>query len=473
MIRRPVYSATVSEVSDSGSLPANPRLTIQLPDPEDRNASAAERLTNAVICLLIECASPLLAEALKPEDVTKRAGKSRASYYRTEGFPASEVNNHEARRAVLERTIAHVLEASASDLAQVVGGIGSYIENGWVSDSPREFVRASAEANFDEMRDQDSVIQLLAGALAPSSPAIEQALQRYYARVTDAYTEAYGQVLSFWGYRTRPPITVEKFAIALMALAEGLMLRHFGNGGVDHDLFAELLSVVATSLLVAEGDVSAESVPPEHDLPGEVAPPNRAAIIGTLIRMFENERAVLPTTEELARAAGCAASTIRQRFGGVVGVVRAAWDEWIPEFEEAAERNRVLMRGPDPLTVLYRVAVAVATRAAEQKPLTRALLMSEIGVDPVTTTSHAEAISSIFERLLVDAAALGHFRVPSIHNDAVGANHNFLFARALRTSILNIVVSHPVPAGLPPADYARWCVDYVWALYMPPRQGTL
>jgi len=457
-------------MSDSGSTPENPRIPLRLPDPEDRNASAAERLTHAVICLLIEQATPLLADALKPDDVTKRAGKSRASYYRTEGFPASEVLNHAARVSVLERTLARVLDESAGDVEQVVGGIGQYIANGWISDSPREFARSTAEANFETMTHYESVLQLLAGALAPSSPTVTAALQDYYQRVTEAYTPAYQQLFDFWGYRPKPPITVEKFTTVLMALAEGLMLRHFGNGGIDRELFGELLSVVGTALMVADGDISQESVPPEHDLPGEVFPPSRAVIINTLVRLFESERATLPTTEELARAAGCTPQTIRSRFGGVVGVVRAAWDEWLPEFEEAAERNRQLLREPDPMNVLYRVAVAVATRAAEQPALTRALLMSEVGVDPLAEISRPEPISAIFERLVTEAAERGQFRSPAVHNDAVATGSNMLFSRALRTSILNIVVGHPVPAGCATAQHARWCVDYVWALLMPSRQ---
>jgi len=53
-----------------------------IPDPTDRNLSAEDRLYLAVIYLLIEEGADLLAESLKPDDITKRAGKSRASYWR-------------------------------------------------------------------------------------------------------------------------------------------------------------------------------------------------------------------------------------------------------------------------------------------------------------------------------------------------------------------------------------------------------
>jgi hypothetical protein len=458
-------------MSDPGVPPATPRLDNNRPDPEDRNAPAPERLMNAVICLLIERGAPLIADALKPEDVTRRAGKSRASYYRTEGFPASDPSNPEARRSVLERAIAEVLLASANDVEQVVGGIATYIENGWVSESPRDFIRTTSEENFDELADHAMVTQLLAGALAPSSSTVESALADFYRRVTDAYSESYAEALRFWGYRPKPPLTVEKFTVVIMALAEGLMLRLCGDETVDRTLFGELLETVGTALLVAEGDIATDAVPPEHDLPGDVPPPGRAQIISGLVRIFDSERAALPTIEELARYVGCSTQTIRTQFGGVVGVIRAAWAEWIPQFEEVAHRNRKLLLQDSPLTVLYRVAITVARRAAEQTALTRALLMSEIGVDPVAGAAETEPISDIFEGLLRDAGASGAFRVPAIRNTQVGTDDVFLFARALRTTILTIVVSHPMPEGFDADSHAQWCVDYVWSMLMPARNS--
>jgi AcrR family transcriptional regulator len=458
-------------MSDAGDPRSNPRLAIARPDPEDRNAGAADRLMHAVVCLLIERGTPLLADALKPEEVTKRAGKSRASYYRTDGFPASEANNHEARLSVLERVLERVLDGSAADTAQVVGGIGAYLDSGWAADSPREFVRSISEANFDHMSDHTLMIQLLAAVCSPSSVAMEGALTQYYGTVTDAYVEAYHQIFRFWGYRPKPPLTLEKFTMILMGLAEGLMLRYLGNAGVDRVSFGEAISTVATALVVADGDVAQQNVPPEHDLPGEVAPPNRAAIVATLVRLFEQERASLPTVEELARAAGCTPQTIRSRFGGVLGVIEAAWDEWVPEFEEEAQRNHRLLQEPSPMTVLYRVAVAVATRAAEQRSVTRALLMSEIGIDPHNATTREEPISRLFERLLGEAASMNDFRAPAFHGDESAPDRYRQFARVLRNNLLSVVLTQPVPAGTTAAEHARSCVDYVWALLVPPRRS--
>ena len=59
-------------------------------DPTDRNLPADARLYSAVVHLLLEQGTDLFAEALTPDAVTKRAGKSRASYYRTNGFAGGD-----------------------------------------------------------------------------------------------------------------------------------------------------------------------------------------------------------------------------------------------------------------------------------------------------------------------------------------------------------------------------------------------
>lgn len=450
----------------------NPRLSLSRPDPQDRNAESVDRLINAVICLLIERGAPLIAEALTPDNVTKRAGKSRASYYRTEGFPASDASSQDPRLEVLEEAIAHALRYSANDTAQVVGGIASYIEAGWVSDSPSEFISTMVEDNFDSVADFTSTIQLLAGALAPSSTNVEESLREYYERVTAAYSASYEELFRFWGYRPRAPLTTERFTMVIMALAEGLILRHYGNAGIDRDLYADLLSAVGSVLLVADGDVPTYALPVTHDLPGDVPPPTRGSIISTLVRMFETERGTLPTIEELAAAVGCSVKTIRTHFGGVPGVIRAAWSEWIPEFEETAERTRASLRAADPVTVLYRVALGIAARAGEHLPLTRALLMSELGVDATARSMRDEPVTSLFEQLLREALNARAFRLPAVNNPVLGEEDTWMFARTLRNNIMTTVVTHQTPAGADDADHARWCVDYVWAALFPPRDAS-
>lgn len=463
--------ATIGDVAGAGGTGGETRRRFQMPDPLDRNASAAQRLSDAIVCLLIERGTELLADGLKPADVTERAGKARASYYRTEGFPAGDERAVDSRRAVLERTIVKVLAESAADVEQVVGSIRGYIEQGWVSESPRAFVRETSEANFDELNSHTSVIQALAAVLVPSSRPIGDALDAFYRDVTASYVKAYKELLRFWGYRIRPPLTLETATMALMALAEGLMLRSIANADVDRTTYGEILSLYSASLFMPAGDVSSGAALPNFDLAGEVPPPTRADIIGGLVRMFEGERVGLPTSEELAEAVGCTPHTIGTQFGGVVGVIRAAWDEWVPEFEEVAERNRRLLRESDPMTVLYRVALAVAIRSSEKVALTRALLMSEVGLQSSGMLSRPEPIAAIFGQLVGEAVSAGHLSVPSIVSGESDADRALRFGAIVRSAVLATVGRTPVAPGSSPAAHAKVCVDYVWALMVPARRS--
>lgn len=459
----------VGMVDAAEPTPVIPTVPISRPDPLDRNATAADRLINAVICLLVEQGTHLLAEALTPEEVTKRAGKSRSSYYRAEGFPAADSLSPDARVRVLEETIAQVLLASARGGYQASDDIAEYLSQDWQAMSPRQFVAVAAARNFTELHHYSLIVQILAAALAPSSPSVSNSLGNYYREVTRGYAEGYEAIFGFLQYRFKPPVTSEKFATVLMALAEGLMMRRFGGADVDQDVFAELVGVVVEALTVADGDLAPEHLPPEHDLPGVVSPPSRADVIAALTRWFASERASLPTVGELARAAGCTEHAIRTGFGGVVGVVRAAWDEWLTEFEEVAERTRLTSRKPDPLEAAYRVTLAVATRAAEQPSITRALLISEIGAELQGAARDPGGIIGILERMLREAGELDLFRPPVPRYDEAETDRYLLFAHVLRNALLSAVTTRTAPAGCTPAEHARWCAEYVWAVHMPAR----
>jgi hypothetical protein len=152
----------------------------------------------------------------------------------------------------------------------------------------------------------------------------------------------------------------------------------------------------------------------------------------------------------------------------VAGAIRAAWDEWAPWFDESVEHDRRSMRDPDPLTLLYRLAIRVATRAAENRALTRALLMLDFSSTP--RAARPDPIGSLFERLLLDAASSGDFNAPTTKRLPFDAERVGVFAMVLRSNLLNMVLSAPALAEGSSADHARGCVDYVWAALMPPRR---
>ncbi|MFZ9629872.1 MAG: TetR/AcrR family transcriptional regulator [Ilumatobacteraceae bacterium] len=424
----------------------------------------------SVLSILVERGSAVVATALKPEDVTARAGKSRSSYYRTEGFPAADLGpGDESRTAVLEAALRRSLVTSASELGQITGGIEEFIRAGWRDTTPAEFMQAIAEENFDETGGHFLVEQLFAAALAASSPTIALDLGVYYTEVTKGYAEAYAKLIEFLGYRVRPPFTTDHMATALMALAEGLAMRSIADPSIDRTMFGSLIALVASTMVLAPGEQVDPADPRDRHVAIATTPPRRSEIIEHLIRMFATIRDDVPSIPELASRVGCAPSTIAASFGSVAGVVRAAWQEWAPEFVDSVERDRASLHEPDPLTLLYRAAVLVATRAAEHRSMTRALLMSEVGSDHHAALP-SEPVVDLFERLLAEAVQRGEFAppapMPSMDDDA----RLWLFAMALRNTLFHIVVNAPLGQAAAPADHGRASADYVWALMMPARR---
>ena len=442
------------------------------PDPFDKNVGAADRLLEAVTRLLVERGSALVAGALKPEDVTARAGKSRASYYRTEGFPGADLaTGDESRLTVLEAALRRALQQSAAGTDELERAIDDFIGTGWRSVTPAEFLVSAAADNFDITGGKELIEQLFAAALGASSDTIAADLREYYAHVTKVYASEYGRLLAFLGYRVRPPFTAEHMAIGLMALAEGLAMRAIADPSLDRAVYAQFIATFATGLVLAPGETTDPLESLYQMLPEGGTPPRRSEIIAALLRMFALDRWSLPTLDELAHRAGCSSAAITTCFGSVAGVARAAWDEWVPEFADAVSRDRMTLRESDSMTMLYRCATLVATRAAEHRAMTRALLMSDIStVEPRPNCS--DPVVGLFESLLDEAVRAGEFSTPSAPGALETAGRTRLFALALRSMLLQVVATTPVPLGASPADHGRWCTDYVWSLMIPARRAS-
>lgn len=438
-------------------------------DPEDKNNSGADRLLEAVTLLLVERGAALAAASLKPDDVAARAGKSRASYYRTDGFPGTDLaTGEESRMAVLEAALRRGLQRSARQVEQVTDAIDEFVEIGWRHMPPAEFLRSVSIENFDATADPDLITQLFAAALSVSSDIIADDLGNYYAEVTSTFSEQYRRLLDVLGYRMRPPYTIEHLAVGLMALAEGLAIRSLVDETITRDLYGNLVSHLAGCMMLAPGE-AVDPFDPRHRAPAEPTTPlRRSEIIACLVRLLDGHRESMPSLDELAHRVGCSTEAITASFGSVTGVARAAWDEWAPEFVESIERDRRSTGDADPITLLYRCCLLIATRAAEQPGVARAVLIAEAGEGHVDGT-RPDAVAEPLGSLLEEAAVAGIFTAPTPPGGHGGHGGSRFFAMSLRTTILTLVVTSPRREGVPADEHGRACVDYAWAVMMPPR----
>jgi len=242
--------ATVKRMLTPGAAVPNPRLNLDRPNPEDRNLAAHERLLDAVLCLMVEAGAEALADGFKPSDVAKRAGKSRASYYRTEGFPASEAENDESRLAVLEAAIDRALSMDAAEVTRRFEAVPKDIEEGRVPFDPVESIRVSSLANFQTVQNALLSTRLYAAALASSSVNIEASLRRHYDVLTESLVTAYRQAIHYWSREVRPPFGLRDFVVTMLALSDGLILRYCADESIDAETYAHLLASVGAALLV-------------------------------------------------------------------------------------------------------------------------------------------------------------------------------------------------------------------------------
>lgn len=236
-------------MQNNGAAVPNPRLNLDRPNPEDRNLAAHERLLDAVVCLMVEAGVEALAEGFKPSDVARRAGKSRASYYRTEGFPASEAESDESRVAVLEAAIDRALAMDAVEVTRRFQNVPREIQEGVILDDPAESIRVSSRANFGTVQNALLSTRIYAAALSTSSTTIEASLRRHYESLTESLVNAYRVALQHWGREVRPSFTLREYVITLFALSDGLVLRYCADETIDADTYAHLMANTAVALL--------------------------------------------------------------------------------------------------------------------------------------------------------------------------------------------------------------------------------
>lgn len=227
----------------------NPRLNLHRPNPEDRNVAAHERLLDAVLCLMVESGAEALADGFKPSDVARRAGKSRASYYRTEGFPAAEADADESRVAVLEAAIERALSMDAEAVNRRINAAATEAEEGRILEDPAEAIRIASIANFHVVQNALLSTRLYAAALSSSSVAIGESLGRHYEALTEALVVAYGRAIRVWGREIRPPLSLREYVITMLALSDGLILRYCADASITAETYAHLLASTGAALL--------------------------------------------------------------------------------------------------------------------------------------------------------------------------------------------------------------------------------
>ncbi|CAI7977265.1 putative HTH tetR-type domain-containing protein [Frankia sp. Hr75.2] len=166
-----------------------------------------------------------LLSNIKATDIARRVGKTTGSFFHW--WPTQE--------AYREQLLEHLLSADRMRELNVEGTLAAITEA--VATRGRaelsDVIRAGGRANFEDLgRGNAFEIQILLLAGRAGDPQISTALKAFYRALLDAFVPVYIDFLNLFQRRMRAPFTVENYAVALTALAEGLHMRRL----VDPDM---------------------------------------------------------------------------------------------------------------------------------------------------------------------------------------------------------------------------------------------
>lgn len=197
----------------------------------------------------------------------------------------------------------------------------------------------------------------------------------------DQAVRGWARLLEMTGRTFVAPFDIDRIAIALTALFEGLLLRHqFDPEAADDELFSDISAALATALTIPKGSRVrlADLVQPAADRP-HLSPQarsgarrrraTRARITDAATGMFGDGWESV-TALEVADAAGVSHQTVLNLFGGTREVAASTFVRHIADLSSASEA-RV---GEPPMVTLHRVLGRLADLAAADPEPARALL---------------------------------------------------------------------------------------------------
>jgi hypothetical protein len=299
------------------------------------------------------------------------------------------------------------------------------IAGGRVLADPGTAIRVSCEADFGTVKNALLSVRLYAAALAPSSVNVEASLRSHYDALTDSLIEAYGKVLRHWGYWPRRPLDLRQFVITMLGVADGLILRYCADETVDAPFYAEAMAAVAVGLLEPVSGAARSTGKHSDDEP-------------------QIQRASQPELHV---------------------DLSVGWARRIEQAVEAAEAGasshplELLRSGLDSLA-----ACAVADTAAARS----ALVATTSNAASDVPAGSAVSLIAVFEKLLNDAALHGSFRAPSTRSNGATKARNSVFAQALVSTVLTVVLGQFDPETPSSEAHAAWCAEYVWDLLVQP-----
>lgn len=255
------------------------------------------------------------------------------------------------------------------------------------------------------------------------------------------------------------PFDLDRIAVALTALFEGLLIRQqVAPESVDDDLFADVSTALASALTVAEGRrvtladrLSAlgitEPATPQARSGAKRRRATRARIIAAATGMFSDGWESVPATD-VAEAAGVSNQTVVNLFRSVRSVAAATFTRHLDDLHAA----RLQHADRSPVETVHRVLTRLAELAQADREPARALLeerLVTIGRDEPPADDDIRAEVPIMEVLLEPLSQLELGDLSPLEAGATLINVALTLAldRANRPGYVATVALRTLPTG--------------------------
>jgi AcrR family transcriptional regulator len=335
------------------------------------------RYVEAGMELLVEDGIQILNRGLNLERVAEQAGTSSGNYYRH--FPRSADGK--------AKFIDELIIALAGSPAPVADQLSDVIANSLTAaeGDPRQVIRDVCRWDFTTIREDPSFVRALAATvLGRKHKKAISTLRGLYREYDQLIVSGVDVVLSTWGGSLRKPFTLEKLALSLTAIVEGLTLRWLAcPEDVPEDLFGDIVvAIVGAVFDVEQGhehidDVAAplatavmsqfqmaqrESIP---DQPGKL-------IVDAARRHFEERGYFATTLAHISSGSGVSLEDLKRLFPNKADIVIRALRRPFEELQERVEEDIVLRR--DEVAAVRQYLRGLADFARQDHVMTEALL---------------------------------------------------------------------------------------------------
>lgn len=349
-------------------MPAAPSSHRPIAAHSGRKAATAAALVQAGVSLLKERPEEALRRLLSAQDVARRAGVHRQTFYRCWPDPdefigavvTAAMSPIEATEAV-QPLLQLLVDQGITGAQELIHRAGALEYDAVINDPTMGIQTLVAGINGGWAQRRRGRGRALPDAVAASTlnHRLAEPLGDTYERTTQLLTPYYEHIAAGWGRRFPASFSSRNFAVVLTALVEGLALRELAQpGAVREQLYPEVIVALAEHFTEPVPPVPGAGDEParrrlddssslqqghhrRHVARSAMRERNKEAIVDAAAFEFEMRGFEHTTMATIAKASGLGEATVFAHFGSKNMVAVHVFARNVPVMRDAAESDLI------------------------------------------------------------------------------------------------------------------------------------